>query len=149
MAAARLADSPAVLVLDAGHPTGIVTRSDLLEFLSGRAGRPPVDAGDPTSDRRGNRRADARLRDPGHPRRPGPRPGHRGGHPAHLAGHDLRPGRGGQARGASSTPAAATRPGPPSRRAWPRWKGAAHGLAFSSGLAAEDAILHLLRPATT
>ena len=38
LAAARLADGAAVLVIDAGHPTGIVTRSDLLEFLSGRAG---------------------------------------------------------------------------------------------------------------
>jgi cystathionine beta-synthase len=35
MAAARLADGAAVLVIDAGHPTGIVTRSDLLDFLAG------------------------------------------------------------------------------------------------------------------
>ncbi len=35
LAAARLADAAAVLVIDGGHPTGIVTRSDLLEFLSG------------------------------------------------------------------------------------------------------------------
>ncbi len=40
LAAARLADSAAVLVLDAGHPTGIVTRSDLLDFLSGGMGVP-------------------------------------------------------------------------------------------------------------
>jgi cystathionine beta-synthase len=39
LAAARLADGAAVLVIDAGHPTGIVTRSDLLDFLSGRAPR--------------------------------------------------------------------------------------------------------------
>jgi cystathionine beta-synthase len=39
MASARLADSPAVLVLDSGHPTGILTRSDLLDFLSGPATR--------------------------------------------------------------------------------------------------------------
>jgi cystathionine beta-synthase len=40
VAAARLAESPAVLVLDAGHPTGIITRSDLLDFWSsGRPGR--------------------------------------------------------------------------------------------------------------
>ncbi|MGH9077014.1 MAG: cystathionine beta-synthase [Acidimicrobiales bacterium] len=37
MAAARLGQSPAVLVLDGGHPIGIVTRSDLLEFLAGGA----------------------------------------------------------------------------------------------------------------
>jgi cystathionine beta-synthase len=33
-AAARLEDSPAVLVLDGGHPVGILTRSDLLAFLA-------------------------------------------------------------------------------------------------------------------
>jgi cystathionine beta-synthase len=38
VAAARLADSSAVLVVDGGHPIGIVTRSDLLDYLSG-AGR--------------------------------------------------------------------------------------------------------------
>jgi len=31
--AERLAVSPAVLVLDGGHPVGIVTRSDVLSFL--------------------------------------------------------------------------------------------------------------------
>ena len=30
-----LAEASAVLVLDSGHPTGIITRSDLLDFLSG------------------------------------------------------------------------------------------------------------------
>jgi cystathionine beta-synthase len=35
VAAARLADGAAVLVIDGGHPTGILTRSDVLEFLSG------------------------------------------------------------------------------------------------------------------
>ncbi|MGH9116230.1 MAG: CBS domain-containing protein, partial [Acidimicrobiales bacterium] len=39
VASARLADSAAVLVVDGGHPTGIVTRSDLLDFLSA-GGRP-------------------------------------------------------------------------------------------------------------
>ncbi len=29
----RLEGAPAVLVLDAGHPVGIITRSDVLEFL--------------------------------------------------------------------------------------------------------------------
>jgi cystathionine beta-synthase len=37
VATARLSDAAAVLVLDNGHPIGIVTRSDLLDFLSGRA----------------------------------------------------------------------------------------------------------------
>lgn len=35
-AALRLGAAPAVLVVDGGHPVGIVTRSDLLEFLAGR-----------------------------------------------------------------------------------------------------------------
>jgi cystathionine beta-synthase len=35
VAAARLGEAPAVLVLDGGHPVGIVTRSDLLDFLAG------------------------------------------------------------------------------------------------------------------
>jgi cystathionine beta-synthase len=39
VASSRLAESAAVLVLDNGHPTGIVTRSDLLDFLSGPAAR--------------------------------------------------------------------------------------------------------------
>jgi cystathionine beta-synthase len=34
VASARLAEAGAVLVVDSGHPTGIVTRSDLLDFLS-------------------------------------------------------------------------------------------------------------------
>jgi cystathionine beta-synthase len=35
VAAARLGERSAVLVIDNGHPTGIVTRSDLLDFLAG------------------------------------------------------------------------------------------------------------------
>jgi cystathionine beta-synthase len=34
LAVERLRSAPAVLVLDSGHPVGILTRSDLLEFLS-------------------------------------------------------------------------------------------------------------------
>ena len=34
-AALRLGEASAVLVIDSGHPTGIVTRSDLLDFLAG------------------------------------------------------------------------------------------------------------------
>jgi cystathionine beta-synthase len=41
-AATRLQQSQAVVVLDGGHPVGILTRSDLLEFLA--AGRPGIDA---------------------------------------------------------------------------------------------------------
>jgi len=39
VASSRLAESAAVLVLNNGHPTGIVTRSDLLDFLSGPTAR--------------------------------------------------------------------------------------------------------------
>ena len=49
--------------------------------------------------------------------------------------------------GATSTPAAATRPGPPSRSASPRWRRDRDGFAFASGLAAEDTLLRsLCRP---
>jgi cystathionine beta-synthase len=41
-AATRLQQSQAVVVLDGGHPVGILTRSDLLEFLA--AGRPGLDS---------------------------------------------------------------------------------------------------------
>ncbi len=41
-AASRLHLSQAVVVLDSGHPVGILTRSDLLEFLA--AGRPGLDS---------------------------------------------------------------------------------------------------------
>jgi predicted transcriptional regulator len=41
-AASRLQQSQAVVVLDSGHPVGILTRSDLLEFLAG--GRPGLES---------------------------------------------------------------------------------------------------------
>ncbi len=37
VASSRLTEAAAVLVVDSGHPTGIITRSDLLDFLSGPA----------------------------------------------------------------------------------------------------------------
>ena len=54
---------PSVLVLDGGHPVGVLTRSDVLAFLAGR--------GHPDERQADERR---RLRDPGDPRRPGSRP---------------------------------------------------------------------------
>ena len=33
----RLDSSPAVLVLDGGHPVGVLSRSDLLAFLASKA----------------------------------------------------------------------------------------------------------------
>jgi cystathionine beta-synthase len=39
LAVERLHASPAVLVLDAGHPVGVLTRSDLLTFLASHPGR--------------------------------------------------------------------------------------------------------------
>jgi cystathionine beta-synthase len=41
-AVARLEDASAVLVVDAGHPVGIVTRSDVLGFLAQRPAAPPA-----------------------------------------------------------------------------------------------------------
>ena len=35
----RLESTSAVLVLDGGHPVGVLTRSDLLGFLTARSGR--------------------------------------------------------------------------------------------------------------
>jgi len=37
---ACLESAPAVIVLDAGHPVGVVTRSDVLDFLASAKGRP-------------------------------------------------------------------------------------------------------------
>ena len=34
---ARLDSSPAVLILDGGHPVGVLSRSDLLTFLAAKA----------------------------------------------------------------------------------------------------------------
>ena len=70
LAVERLESAPAVLVLDGGHPVGILTRSDLLEFLTpetGRRRRPTTARGFETraihagqrarpGDRRGRRR---------------------------------------------------------------------------------------------
>ena len=39
LAVDRLEQAPGVVVIDAGHPVGILTRSDLLDFL---ARRPPL-----------------------------------------------------------------------------------------------------------
>ena len=38
VAVERLESSPALLVLDAGHPVGVLTRSDVLGFLAQHAG---------------------------------------------------------------------------------------------------------------
>ena len=94
---------PSVLVLDGGHPIGVLTRSDVLAFL------PPA-----RDDRRRER---PRLRDARDPRGPGARSDHRRGRPADQPRDDVRPGRGGQAPRATSTRAAATRRAARSRRA--------------------------------
>jgi cystathionine beta-synthase len=33
----RLEPAPAVIVLDAGHPVGVLSRADLLDFFAGRS----------------------------------------------------------------------------------------------------------------
>jgi cystathionine beta-synthase len=42
VAAARLSDASAVLVIDGGSPSGILTRSDLLDYLAGPATPTPL-----------------------------------------------------------------------------------------------------------
>ena len=84
------------------------------------------------------------LRDPRHPRRPAPRPDHRRGDDAGLPDLDLRPDGARASTRATSTPAPTTPPATRCKTASPRWRAAKHGLAFASGLAATDALLHLL-----
>ena len=85
-----------------------------------------------------------RLRDPRHPRRPGARRRHRRGRHADLAVDDVRPGR----RSGEHQGYEYSRSGNPTRAALEAClaslEGAAHGLAFASGLAAEDNVLRLL-----
>jgi len=37
---ALLEQAPAVVVIDAGHPVGVLTRSDVLDFIAGSRTRP-------------------------------------------------------------------------------------------------------------
>ncbi len=119
VAAARLGERSAVLVLDGGHPTGIVTRSDLLDFLAGsplaiHAGQDP----EPTSG--------AVVV------------------PISLASTFAQPAVG------EFPLFDYARTGNPTRRALEvclaALEGADHGVAFSSGMGAVDAVLHLLSP---
>ena len=81
VASARLAENNAVLVVDGGHPTGIVTRSDLLDFLSGATGE----------QRSGRRLRPHGVRNQGHPRRSTAGSYHRGGGASCVFRNDLRP----------------------------------------------------------
>ena len=83
-----------------------------------------------------------RLRHARHPRRPGAGPAHRGGGPADLPDQHLRAGRRRRAPArATSTAAPATRPATRCRSACAALEGGRRGLAFASGLAAEDTLL--------
>ena len=102
-AAAVLEKSGAALVHVEGKPAAVLTRADLLAYYATAANAvaPPVAPTPPRAAPPGARppaeenseRRDARLRDAGDPRRPGPRPGHRGGRPADLPDVDLQAGR--------------------------------------------------------
>ena len=126
---------PSVLVLDGGHPVGVLTRQDVLVVPR------HADAGSAASPHR-----DRRLRDPGHPRRarsPTRSPA-RWCRRSRLATTFAQPRWG-------STPASSTpRTGNPTRRALEEClaalEGAEHGFAFASGMAAEDAVLRRLVP---
>ena len=133
----RLEESPAVLVIDHGHPVGVLTRTDALGFLG--PGRP--DGGD----------GPMRRRELGFATRPSTPASHR----TPLTGavitadpprHDLSPRRRSASTRASTTAGPGTRRGPRWRRRWPRSRGPRTASAFSSGMAAEDAVLRLLRP---
>ncbi len=127
---------PSVLVLDGGHPIGVVTRSDVLSFLAARA-RHELDR-----DRDGFET----------------RAIHAGQEPDPTTGAVVPPislattfaqDAVGKHRGYEYA-----RSGNPTRSALETClaslEGAGHGLAFASGLAAEDAILRTLSiPATT
>ena len=81
LAVRRLEESPAVIVLDNGHPVGVITRSDALAFLGpGRLAerRAPMSRDDqaPKSNGEGAGREEPGLRHPCHPCRPGARPAH-------------------------------------------------------------------------
>ena len=96
LAVQRSRPPPAVLVLDGGHPVGILTRSDLLDFLV--APEPDVTT--------------TAIRDPRRSRRVGTRSRHRRGRPADPPGDDLRAGQRRPSPSAiSSTAARATRRG--------------------------------------
>ena len=101
----RLDAAPSVLVLDGGHPVGVLTRQDVLASSAGRG-----HAGLSACRRRASR---PRAVHAGQP----PDPGTGAVVHADHARDDVRPGRRRRAPAASSTPAAATRRGTRSRRA--------------------------------
>ncbi len=122
-----------MLVLDGGHPVGIVTRSD-------RPGVPgAVLMATWTTAEHG-------LRNAGHPCRPGARPGR----PAPSSRRSTRPPPTRRPVSGVHRGYEYSRSANPTRTALERClgalEGATHGSAFSSGLAAEDAVLRLLDP---
>ncbi len=136
VAAARLADSGAVLVIDGGHPTGIVTRSDLLEFLSGSSEMSNIKRDQPEQAGFETRAI------------------HAGQPPDPTTGAVVRLSRSQPLLrripwaniAATNTHAARTRLASALEQCLASLEQAEHGLAFASGLAAEDALLRLLRP---
>ena len=142
LAVELLEQAPAVVVLAGGRPrrSCSVPGTDVPRATC-RAATPGAHG----DGERGSRRAASR---PGRST-PGsePDPADRRGGAADLAGDDVRPaGAGASTYGCTSTAAAATRRGPRSRPRVAALEGAAHGLAFASGLAAEDAVLRQLPP---
>ena len=129
---------PALLVLAGGRPLSVLTRTDVLTFLS-PSGRDRL-----TWPTRTSTRASASRPGPSTPARRPTRHG-RGRHADHAVDH-VRPGARWASTRASSTPAR----GNPTRAALEAClaslEGAAHGFAFASGLAAEDDVLRLLAP---
>ena len=131
----RLDASPSVLVLDGGHPVGVLTRSDVLSFLAARMR--------PDSSGRREPRSGAASRRRRHPRGPGAGSRHRRGGHADQPGDTFAQAAVGEHQGFEYG-----RTGNPTRAALETClaslEAANHGLAFSSGMAAEDAVLRAL-----
>ena len=145
LAVQMLEAAPALLVLSGGRPLAVITRTDILSYFEAQA------AAEMSRDRSQDRRWVTDESRPDGASRPAPSTpaSTRTPAPAPSSRRSRWPPRSPSARWActraTSTRARATRRAPRSRRASPRSKALATGLAFASGLAAEDTVLRAAR----
>ena len=126
-----LDQEPSVLVLDGGHPIGVLTRSDVLSFLAARAAMSLRDATDRLRDARHPRRARSPTRRPARSCRRSPRDDVRAGGGRQAPGLRVRAQRQPDAQRARDVPRVARRRGPRPRvreRARGRGRDAPHAL---------------------